>query len=44
MVTPLMWEYCPVRIAARLGVQMELVANTLVSSAPSRASRSRFGV
>ena len=44
IVTPLMCEYWPVRIAARLGVQIELVAKTLVSSAPSRASRSRCGV
>ena len=43
-VTPLRCEYCPVRIAARLGVQIEFVANTRVSSAPSRASRSRLGV
>ena len=43
-VTPLMCEYCPVRIAARLGVQMELVAKTFSKSAPSRASRSRWGV
>ena len=28
-VTPLRCEYWPVRIAARLGVQIELVANTL---------------
>ena len=39
-----MCEYCPVRIAARLGVQMELVAKTFSKSAPSRARRSRFGV
>ena len=37
-------EYWPVRIAARLGVQIEFVAKTLVSSAPSRASRSMCGV
>ena len=43
-VTPLMCEYWPVRIAARLGVQMEFVTNTLVSTAPSRARRSMFGV
>src|SRR5215210_5704560 len=43
-VTPLRCEYCPVRIVARLGVQIELVAKTLVRIAPSRARRSRFGV
>ena len=43
-VTPLMCEYWPVRIAARLGVQIELVAKTFSKSAPSRASRSRCGV
>ena len=43
-VTPLRCEYWPVRIAARLGVQIEFVAKTLVRSAPSRASRSRCGV
>ena len=31
-------------MAARLGVQIEFVAKTLVSRAPSRASRSRLGV
>ena len=44
IVTPLMCAYWPVRIAARLGVQMEFVAKTLFSSAPSRANRSMFGV
>ena len=44
IVTPLTCEYWPVRIAARLGVQIELVAKTLVSSAPSRASRLMCGV
>ena len=44
IVTPFRCEYWPVRIAARLGVQIELVAKTFVRSAPSRASRSRFGV
>ena len=44
IVTPLRCEYWPVRMAARLGVQIEFVANTLVSSAPSRARRSRWGV
>ena len=44
IVTPLMCEYWPVRIAARLGVQIEFVAKTFVRSAPSRARRSRFGV
>ena len=34
MVTPLRCEYWPVRIAARLGVQIELVANTLVRARP----------
>ena len=28
--TPLRWEYLPVRIVARLGVQIELVTNTFV--------------
>jgi hypothetical protein len=44
IVTPFRCEYCPVRMLARLGVQMEFVANTFASSAPSRASRSRCGV
>ena len=44
IVTPFRWEYWPVRIAARLGVQIELVAKTFVNRAPSFASRSMFGV
>ena len=44
IVTPFRCEYWPVRIAARLGVQIELVTNTRVRSAPSFASRSRCGV
>ena len=44
IVTPFRCEYWPVRIAARLGVQIELVAKTLVRSAPSFARRSMCGV
>src|SRR6186997_2125348 len=44
IVTPFRCEYWPVRMAARLGVQIEFVAKTLVSFAPSCARRSRFGV
>ena len=34
IVTPLICEYWPVRMDARLGVQIELVANTLVIPRP----------
>ena len=40
-VTPLRCEYWPVRIAARLGVQIELVANTFVEAARLRAPADR---
>jgi len=39
-----MWLYFPVRMQARLGVQMELTANTRSKRAPSMASRSMLGV
>ena len=39
-----MWLYLPVRMVARLGVQMELVAKTRSIRIPSFAIRSRFGV
>jgi hypothetical protein len=42
--TPLRCEYWPVRMAARLGVQIELVTNTSSSRIPSRARRSMCGV
>jgi len=42
--TPLRCEYWPVRIVARLGVQIELVTNTSSSRMPSRARRSMWGV
>jgi len=41
---PLTWLYCPVRMLARLGTQMEFVQKQLVSLAPSRARRSILGV
>ena len=42
--TPFLCEYVPVRIDARLGVQIEFVTNVLRNSIPSRARRSMFGV
>src|ERR671912_751183 len=39
-----MWLYLPVRIVARLGVQIEFVTNALRNSIPSCAIRSMFGV
>jgi len=42
--TPFTCEYWPVRMAARLGVQIELVTKTLSRRMPSRARRSMFGV
>ena len=42
--TWLWWLYCPVRIAARLGVLMELVTKQLSILTPSRAIRSILGV
>src|SRR6185436_1377396 len=41
---PLVCAYCPVRKPARLGEQSGVVANAFVNRAPSRASRSMFGV
>ena len=41
---PFRWEYLPVRIVARLGVQIELTAKQRSSRVPSRASRSKCGV
>src|SRR5262245_56249591 len=42
--TPLRWEYLPVRIAARLRVQIELVTKQFSNFIPSFANRSMFGV
>ena len=42
--TPFTWLYLPVRIEARLGVQIAFVANTRSILMPSCASLSRFGV
>jgi len=42
--TPFRWEYLPVRIVARLGVQIELVQKQSSNRIPSLAMRSRFGV
>ena len=39
-----MWLCLPVKITARLGVQIEFVTNAASKRAPSLASRSRFGV
>jgi len=39
-----LWLYCPVRIAARLGVQMEFVQKQFVMRTPPAAIRSMFGV
>jgi hypothetical protein len=44
VVTPFTWLYVPVRIAARLGVQMEFVQKHASKRIPSDAIRSRFGV
>ncbi len=44
VLTPLMWLYWPVRIAAREGVQMELVQKQLSRRTPSLARRSILGV
>jgi hypothetical protein len=41
---PFRWLYLPVRMDARLGVQIELVAKTRSMRMPSFARRSRFGV
>ena len=38
------WLYWPVRMAARLGVQIEFVTRQVVKRTPCFASRSRFGV
>ena len=42
--TPFRCEYCPVRIVARLGVQIELVAKTFSKSAPSSRQAVQVGV
>ena len=42
--TPFLWLYSPVRIPARLGVQIGFVQKQFLSSIPSRASRSMCGV
>ena len=42
--TPLRCEYLPVRIAARLGVQIELVTKQFSNFIPSFANLSMFGV
>ena len=42
--TPFLCEYRPVRIDARLGVQIEFVTKVLRNSMPSRARRSICGV
>lgn len=44
VVTPLTWLYVPVRTAARLGVQIELVQNAASRRMPPAAIRSRLGV
>jgi hypothetical protein len=44
VVTPFTWLYVPARIAALLGVQIELVQKHASSRNPSAAMRSRFGV
>jgi hypothetical protein len=41
---PLRWEYLPVRIVARLGVQMLLVTKARSKRTPAAAMRSRLGV
>jgi hypothetical protein len=40
----LAWEYCPVKIVARLGVQIELWQNTASNRMPAWANASIFGV
>ena len=42
--TPFVWLYCPVKIVARLGVQIEFVQNTFSNNIPSAARRSIVGV
>ena len=42
--TPLRWLYCPVRMQARDGVQIELVQNAFSKVMPSLASVSIVGV
>jgi len=42
--TPLAFEYCPVMMLARLGVQIELLQNTRSNRMPPFASESMFGV
>ncbi len=42
--TPFLWLYCPVRIAARLGEQIELFTHMFVNRIPSAASLSMTGV
>ena len=44
MAAPLTCEYVPLRMLARLGVQIELVQYRESSRAPSMAMRSRCGV
>ena len=43
-MTPFTWLYVPVRIDARLGVQIEFVQKQLSNRMPSAAMRSMFGV
>jgi hypothetical protein len=42
--TPLAWLYRPVSTQARLGTQMLFTQKQFSNTAPSRASRSMFGV
>jgi hypothetical protein len=44
VVTPLTWLYVPVRIDARLGVQIEFVQKHESNRIPPSAMRSRLGV
>ena len=44
VVTSFTWLYVPVRMAARLGVQIEFVQKQLSNRIPSSAMRSRLGV
>ncbi len=44
VVTPFTWLYVPVRIAARLGVQIALVQKHESNRIPLSAMRSRCGV
>jgi hypothetical protein len=42
--TPFLWEYWPLSMEARLGVQMEFVQKQLFSITPSVAMRSMLEV